>query len=216
MNYIIEAFTNYIFLLPIFIILEIILYVAYKKNNIKIGIGYLFAWQLLACLITGITSITGSAGINNIIPHRTTIIRLDEINLVPLIHWGISDLFGLIMNIILFIPIGILLPILWKKGSSFNQTVLSGFIFSLLIELSQLFNWRATDIDDLLMNTFGVMVGYGLYYLLFRKITIFQVNNESTNKVIKYSPLLNVLLFFLLQFFIGKPYIRFIWDTIYR
>lgn len=215
MDYIIEAFTNYIFLLPIFIILEIILYAVYKKNNIKIGIGYLFGWQLLACLITAITSITGSAGINNIIQHITTIIRLEEINLVPLIHWGLSDLFGLIMNIVLFIPIGILLPLLWKKGSSFNQTVLSGFIFSLLIELSQLFNWRATDIDDLLMNTFGVMVGYGLYYLLFRKITVFQMNNESTNKVIKYSPLINVLLFFLLQFFIGKPYIRFIWDTIY-
>src|SRR5699024_6959909 len=35
----------------------------------------------------------------------------------------------------------------------------NGFSFSILIELSQLFNIRVTDIDDLILNTFGTVLG---------------------------------------------------------
>jgi glycopeptide antibiotics resistance protein len=38
-----------------------------------------------------------------------------------------------------------------------------GLLFSLFIEISQQFVVRNTDIDDLILNTFGVYLGYLLY-----------------------------------------------------
>ena len=45
----------------------------------------------------------------------------------------------------------------------------AGFLFSLAIELGQLFNRRCSDINDLLMNVLGAIVGYGIW-LGFMKI----------------------------------------------
>lgn len=41
--------------------------------------------------------------------------------------------------------------------------------FSFTIEICQLFCYRATDVDDLLMNTIGTVVGY-VIWVLFHKI----------------------------------------------
>ena len=63
-----------------------------------------------------------------------------------------------LLNLVLFIPYGVLLYVLWgvhnEKAIAWN-----GFSFSLLIELSQLFNIRVTDIDDLVLNTLGTVLG---------------------------------------------------------
>ncbi len=70
-------------------------------------------------------------------------------------------------NLLLLLPIGIFLPILWIKVRSFWKTVIIGASTSLSIELLQYalaylgFGWgRAADIDDLILNTLGVMIGY--------------------------------------------------------
>lgn len=68
-------------------------------------------------------------------------------------------------NIVMFIPIGLFLPLLWHNVS-FKKTVLIGFSSSLFIEISQLALARSTDIDDLWINTLGVVIGYLLYMLL--------------------------------------------------
>lgn len=62
-------------------------------------------------------------------------------------------------NIIIFIPFGLLLPIILKKKN--KNIVLSGVILSALIEILQfIFGLGSTDIDDLLLNTIGVIIGY--------------------------------------------------------
>ena len=62
------------------------------------------------------------------------------------------------------IPSGIVLPILYRNLDSFRKVVLAGAGISLCIELLQLpFRVRASDIDDLILNTLGVIIGYGLY-----------------------------------------------------
>lgn len=80
------------------------------------------------------------------------------------------------LNMLLFVPLGILLPLLWRSCRLY-KTVAIGFSLSLLIELSQLFNYRATDIDDLLMNTLGTLLGYLLYTLLLRRLSWFRAEN---------------------------------------
>lgn len=75
---------------------------------------------------------------------------------------GISAV-GYLLNVALFVPFGFLVPWLWRKMDRWIHVVPAGTLFSLFIELSQLFNDRITDVDDLIMNTLGVAIGYALF-----------------------------------------------------
>ena len=72
-------------------------------------------------------------------------------------------------NFTMFIPTGIILPILYKRLNTFWKVIAAGALISLCIEILQLpFASRASDIDDLILNTFGVAVGYGIYVAIKR------------------------------------------------
>lgn len=43
---------------------------------------------------------------------------------------------------------------------------LTSFLFSLCIEVVQMFGWGVTETDDLIANTFGVCLGYYSYCLI--------------------------------------------------
>lgn len=94
------------------------------------------------------------------------IIRFDEIHLIPFeAGVGIEN----ILNIIMFMPFGFLLPLIWERYRKVWKVVLVGAGFSLAIEMGQLLNRRVSDINDLLMNTFGVLIGY-VIWIIFEKI----------------------------------------------
>ena len=64
----------------------------------------------------------------------------------------------------MFIPSGILFPALYKRINSFWKTLFAGFLLSLCFEILQLpVITRATDIDDVILNTFGCALGYAVY-----------------------------------------------------
>ena len=72
------------------------------------------------------------------------------------------NLFG---NILMFIPVGMSWPFCFKKLDKVWKTVLAGFGYSLFIELTQLFVFgRSTDIDDLMLNTIGALIGALIFY----------------------------------------------------
>jgi len=71
-------------------------------------------------------------------------------------------------NILLFIPIGFLLPLLFKRMEFFPNTVIIGLGTSFFIEIVQLPQNRSSDVDDLWLNTLGALLGY-LLYLFIRK-----------------------------------------------
>lgn len=73
-----------------------------------------------------------------------------------------------VLNIIMFLPLGFLLPLIWEDYQKLRKTTTMGFGFSLAIELCQLFCLRTTDIDDLLMNTLGSVIGYGIWRCFLR------------------------------------------------
>ena len=79
-------------------------------------------------------------------------------------------LLNLIGNTAMFIPLGIVWPAVFKKLNTHGKVILAGFGVSLTIEVLQLpFFGRSTDIDDLILNTLGFLIGYGIY-LLVRKL----------------------------------------------
>lgn len=70
----------------------------------------------------------------------------------------LSNLLG---NIIAFIPYGMLVPLLSHKYRKCFRVVLLSFDLSLLVELVQLVSKVGSfDVDDLLLNTIGGLVGY--------------------------------------------------------
>ena len=91
----------------------------------------------------------------------------EEINLIPF-RDGIS--LSMILNVVMFMPLGFLLPLLWKEYQSLVRTAIIGFCFSCGIEFCQLFNRRVSDVDDLLMNTLGAILGW-LIWIVFSRIT---------------------------------------------
>jgi len=76
-------------------------------------------------------------------------------------------------NVLVFVPLGLLLPIVWPRGRRVSRMVLAALLFSLSIEIGQLavslllgFWYRMSDVDDVLLNVVGVLLGWGLYRLL--------------------------------------------------
>lgn len=91
-----------------------------------------------------------------------------QANLVPIIHMFDSYdgwLLNIIGNIGMFVPVGIVWPICFKKINTIGKTILVGALFSLLIEVSQLFLFeRYSDIDDIILNTSGAAIGALIYF----------------------------------------------------
>ena len=92
-----------------------------------------------------------------------------RVNLIPLVHLfdygNIRDIvWNVAGNAAMFIPSGIVLPVVYRKLGTFWKTIAAGAGISLCIEILQLpFASRASDVDDILLNTLGVAVGYGVY-----------------------------------------------------
>lgn len=92
-----------------------------------------------------------------------------RINLAPIVHlfdyshtrdlvWNVAG------NVAMFIPSGIVLPVVYRQLDGFWKTVAAGALLSLCIEILQLpFAARTSDIDDLILNTLGVVIGYGIH-----------------------------------------------------
>lgn len=68
---------------------------------------------------------------------------------------------NLLGNIVMFIPFGFFLPKLWQKLQKLYRTFLTAAGVIVLIELTQLLTLRGScDVDDLILNLFGVTAGY--------------------------------------------------------
>jgi glycopeptide antibiotics resistance protein len=73
-------------------------------------------------------------------------------------------LINILGNIGVFVPIGFFPPLLWRKVN-WRTALLIGSLFSAFIETVQYFTGRACDINDILLNVLGCMLGYWLYRL---------------------------------------------------
>ena len=139
----------------------------YKKILLFLFFAYLlaliyvtlFAWNYGASL-----GPVGPGGRNyNLIPFRS-IYRIAVYS--PTIVDPIKILIG---NIVLFIPFGFLAPIAVRfLRKSIIVTTILGMLISVAIETSQfLFTYRVANIDDVILNTFGALIGVILVKICF-------------------------------------------------
>jgi glycopeptide antibiotics resistance protein len=80
---------------------------------------------------------------------------------------GIDIVINLMGNVLAFIPFGALIRWVRNQKTGFWIAVLYTFLFSLFIEIIQLVTRVGVfDVDDLILNTCGGAVGYGIYRIL--------------------------------------------------
>lgn len=98
----------------------------------------------------------------------------EALNLIPLITLTVHDVSISVLNILLFIPFGFGLPFIAHFNS--KKTILIGTFMSITIELFQYITgilanttFRIADINDMLFNTLGAAIGFGLF-TIFMKI----------------------------------------------
>lgn len=124
---------------------------------------------------------------------------------LSLLQWLYTSLVSAVLNVILFIPFGFFLPVLWKKQPSFGQVAMLSLLFSLGIELSQLLNNRNTDVNDLILNTFGGVAGFWLFQKLCSRSRLCQQFFSLSVRSPSH-PLILVITTFLGRFFLYNEF----------
>lgn len=148
----IETAAASMILIPILFLYQIFIF-----HNIKKTAAYIiFILYLTAmCFLVGFPSVTG--------------IKIDwSYNIIPF-YGMLNDITNSYLNILLFIPLGIFVPCLWPEYRSMMKTVGLGLMTSLGIEILQIFTFRATDINDVITNVAGTMIGYLIGRLIIKR-----------------------------------------------
>lgn len=102
----------------------------------------------------------------NLVPFRTLRLFADLLDSShpEYVRAAIINLFG---NIIMFIPLGFLLPRTFPKLHTLVRILLTTAAIITLVEIAQLFTLVGScDIDDLILNVLGSAIGYWLHKLI--------------------------------------------------
>ena len=182
---VIEIMNQLLPILPIALAIALviigILYVCYafykrRGGNRKITISQVVTLFILVgwfAVVLGLTTLSRGAFFDNYINLR---LFSDYVNAWH--QWSLSEMQLIIFNMLMFAPLGFLLPILSKKIRSFRTVFCISLIVTLGIELIQLFTNRGIfELNDILHNTIGSIAGYFLVSAILdsiklRKITV--------------------------------------------
>lgn len=115
-------------------------------------------------------TLDGSGENRNFVPFET--VRLYW----RLLQSGASDallrhaVINLVGNVVMFVPSGWFLPCIWRKFRGFFRTVLfTAGVICLVETLQYVTGLGSCDVDDLILNTAGVMLGYGVWRVSHKK-----------------------------------------------
>ena len=139
----IEVVATAVFIIPIWCIYNKLCFHSWKRTIIYMVFGFYF------------TAVLALVGFPNIAS-----LKIDfAVNVIPFLDM-VSDFINAYLNILLFVPFGFFLPILWDKFRNIKNIALMGFIVTSLIEISQIFTFRTSDINDIITNTVGTINRY--------------------------------------------------------
>lgn len=150
-------------IISIFIVVTGIVYYFLKRTKKATSPSFFKHFVILLLICWGITVIGLTMFGRNTYPHN-------QINLKPFSGyfnawntWNIHELQMIIFNVLMFVPLGFLLPLLSPKTRKATNVFLISFGITLFIETVQLLTNRGIfELDDLFHNTVGSMMGYFL------------------------------------------------------
>ena len=186
----VDLLPSVLILAPLYYILNRIYFHSSRKS---------FFYLAFSCYLSVIYVLVG-------LPNVTYIRPEVNLNLIPMVGM-ISDFKNSILNILLFVPLGAMLPILWNKFRIEKRTVFLGFCMSLSIELLQMLTFRATDVNDLITNTFGTILGFRFAKYLFKKHNVETVGSTGEAGMV-------VVIVFCVMFFVYPFVSSTLWNLI--
>lgn len=153
--------------IPTYLIFCIINKILIKNNKYKTVRWHIINFSFISYIIT-VLLLTGMFSIN--------LMNLGGIkmapNLMPLIqtlkdfsYYPFSVAKQVSSNIMFFIPFGLFLSCFYIKKANIKKISIIALIFSLSIEMLQYFSGRYFDIDDVIWNTLGALIGLLVFYL---------------------------------------------------
>ncbi|OBR92951.1 VanZ like family protein [Clostridium ragsdalei P11] len=196
-NWILIGYEMLSVLIPFFIT-YVILQAVFRKDEMRNKKRKLIWNFIFAIYIFGVLHFTGAGTLYNIKMYGLKI-NPNEVNLIPFSKD--IDVVGYVLNIMLFIPLGFLIPLIWTSWNKWKSVII-GSSFSILIELSQLFNTRCTDIDDFITNTLGAILGYCLYKMINRRVK----KKDIQTSYLEIEPFIFICAMFLGRFFIFNEF----------
>jgi glycopeptide antibiotics resistance protein len=166
-----------LFTILVSLILYLIIFIHLKKNKYSLqsifGITLLYFYGIIVFHVTILPLPLDKLGVESLQMMAT---NRNYINLIPIIDFIEYDKYSFIKqvigNIFMFMPLGILFPLVFKKCNNIKILIKYSFFISLFIEILQLViclflikaPFRVFDINDLILNTFGAILGYILYF----------------------------------------------------
>lgn len=182
-RYVLNMIPYMIIAIPIYIVIR---FVFFKTKKLETNWYHEIALFLFVLFIIGLASQTiipkfefgiNGFGIvrngvheNNLIPFKVLFETYNEVFINGYINYFLINFLG---NIIMFMPIGFFIPLLLNLST--KKVIVTGFCFSLFIEICQLFQNRGTDVDDLILNTIGIILGLLLHKIIFKKFKNFMI-----------------------------------------
>lgn len=130
-------------MIPVLLILN-----KFRFHSIKTTALYFLFAAYLACIyaVTGLPNIT--------------YLRFDPaIQAIPCLDM-LSDFRNTVLNIFLFLPFGFIVSLFWRKYRHPGAVFIIGLALSAAIELLQMFTYRTTDVNDLITNSAGTILGH--------------------------------------------------------
>ncbi len=123
---------------------------------------------------------------------------LRNINLIPyhesLILNGKINFSEIIMNIVIFIPLGMFVEIIFSKWST-TKKISIFFIISLICEVLQfIFAVGASDITDIINNTFGGIIGVLIFKIIVKLFNNWDKAHKFVNIIATIGTVLMILL----------------------
>jgi glycopeptide antibiotics resistance protein len=99
------------------------------------------------------------------------------------VYFSETEWRNIVLNFCMFVPLGIWLPLGIRWFRSVHRTYLAGFIFSVSIELLQRCLHRGIfDLDDVMGNTVGAMIGYGIFVLM--QMVVTRIRKDKKGKIL--------------------------------
>ena len=182
-NALIELVAATVFIIPVWCVYEKIFFQSWKRTLIYMIFGF---YLVVVLALVGFPNITMS--------------KMEfTVNLIPFIYM-LSDLVNACLNVLLFVPFGFFLPMLWKEFRSIKRVALAGIVVTFFIEISQLFTGRATDIDDIITNSIGTLIGYFIVRFVTKNFTKRTLSDSKINDFYLICGSVGVIMFFLQPF----------------
>ena len=176
----IRSMSGYLFMIPVLVLDFLWL----KKSGKVQSLLHTVAVFVFGYYLFGLLTVTG-------IGFTSTMNFHPNISWTPFIGM-ITGPIDTILNVILFVPLGFFLPLLYKKYHNIKAIALTGLLLSLAVEFVQMFDWGSSDINDLMTNTAGACVGFLIYCLLSR---ILPANLKKQFQSRKVNAMVEVLFF---------------------